>query len=159
MFIQKADNNSCLHAIPTNKGVTLLCRVMNINSKYADSIVVAEVKLTDNSWVKLAPTIQTGKVYLEVQIHAVVKQHVAEETPVQQWDDKILLMISNSLLKGYDLEAYQKALAAKLKLAQAKAEYRQTMQELGATTKSEGTYGDTQTWLEIPNVPGPWPDL
>lgn len=159
MFIKQADTNSSLHAIPTNKDVTLLCRVMNVNSKYAESIIVDEVKLTDNNWCKLAPTIKTGKVYLEVQIYSVVEQYVAEETPVQSWDDKITSLITNNLLKGYDLEAYKKALSAKSKLTQAKAEYRKAMEELGAEIKSEGTYGDTQTWFEIPKVPGAWPIL
>lgn len=159
MFIQQADTNSSLHAIPTNKGVTLLCRVMNVNSKYAESVVVDEVKLTNNSWCKLAPTIKTGKVYLEVQIYAVVEQYVAEETPVQNWDDIVLLLITHNLLKGYDLEKYKKALLAKSILAQAKSIYKKAMEELGAEIKSEGTYGDAQTWLEIPKVPGAWPIL
>lgn len=149
---------SDLHCLPTSNGYNLIAIIGQEQTVYAKSVIVEKIEAGyGSSWDRLFPTILTGGTVIHAQILAVLEPNVPFEGP-QEWAQKTELLIQSNLLPNQNLIAFQGAVKAKLALEAAINAYRQTMTELGAIRKSDGTYGDFQSWLEIPQVPGFWVD-
>jgi hypothetical protein len=152
-YFVSSDSYANIWAIECEKGGYLLALVEKRAKLEDDYLKEIRNLEEDCSWVQ--GVFNYGVFSLQVIKYSVnLEDLLKTNTDENYYSDEVWVLLAvMGITSGYDVNKLKKALEAKRLLQEAKKDYRNTIEALGAELKEDGNYEDYRTWWELPNMP------